>query len=436
MRQDAAADAVIIGAGIMGCSIALALGRRGLHVAVIDRLPAAGYGSTSFSSAIIRPYYSTWEGCALAWENHFHWQNWRAFVEAEETAEVARYIECGCLVLRNASDRFSTRTLDLMQQLGVPCELLGTDALRAEHPGIDVASFQPVRRIDDPLFGNRAEDPLIGALKVPGGYINDPQLAARNLQAAAEAHGARFRFRAEVTAIRRAGGAVEGVTLADGSRVDSPVVINAGGPFSTAVNRLAGEDVLAGMQVTMRALRNEVAYLDAPPGLSGGAARVISDGDSGVYMRPEAGDRLVVGSQEPPCDALEWVEPDALDGNFTDQWTNQVWRAALRFPDLRIPNTAAGIVALYDVSSDWIPIYDRSDLPGYFMAVGTSGNQLKNAPMVGELMASLVEYVTAGGDHDAQPLVFTLPRLGLPLNLGFFSRRRTPSAESSNTVCG
>ena len=50
-----------------------------------------------------------------------------------------------------------------------------------------------------------------------------------------------------------------------------------------------------------------------------------------------------------------------------------------------------GVVDLYDVTDDWIPIYDQSQLPGFYMAIGTSGNQFKNAPIVGEMMADIIE---------------------------------------------
>ena len=66
-------DAIVIGAGVIGAATALALARKGLEVLSVDRLPSAGYGSTSGSCAIIRPYYSTLEGCALAYEGHFYW---------------------------------------------------------------------------------------------------------------------------------------------------------------------------------------------------------------------------------------------------------------------------------------------------------------------------------------------------------------------------
>ena len=61
-------DAIIIGAGVIGSSIAFSLARSGLKTLNVDALPAAGYGSTSHSSAIIRPFYSHVEAASLAHE--------------------------------------------------------------------------------------------------------------------------------------------------------------------------------------------------------------------------------------------------------------------------------------------------------------------------------------------------------------------------------
>ena len=59
-------DAIIAGAGIIESATSLALGRKGWRVLNIDKLPACGYGSTSGSCEIIRPYYSTIDGSAMA----------------------------------------------------------------------------------------------------------------------------------------------------------------------------------------------------------------------------------------------------------------------------------------------------------------------------------------------------------------------------------
>jgi sarcosine oxidase subunit beta len=111
-----------------------------------------------------------------------------------------------------------------------------------------------------------------------------------------------------------------------------------------------------------------------------------------------------------------------------------VWRAALRMPTLCIPNTAQGIVDLYDMTPDWNPIYDKSSLPGYYMAIGTSGNQFKNAPVVGDLMAKLITDCENGHDHDSDPVRFYLPALDHDIDLGFFSRKRALHTEGSGTV--
>ena len=274
-----------------------------------------------------------------------------------------------------------------------------------------------------------------GAIFPTCGYVNDPQLAARNLQRAAEARGGRFRFKASVAAIRRASGRVAGVTLADGTEIDAPVVVNVAGPHSSVLNRMAGVD--GEMSVRTRPLRQEVAWVPAPPGVDFGERPLIcADGDVGCYWRSDTGNKLLIGSLEPACDQLEWTDADDWNRELTEQWTAQVYRAALRIPTLPIPQQAQGIAALYDVSDDWIPIYDRSSLPGFYMAVGTSGNQFKNAPLVGELMAELILACEAGRDHDRDPLKVTGRHTGCEIDLGFFSRLRPINRDSSFSVLG
>ena len=116
---------------------------------------------------------------------------------------------------------------------------------------------------------------------------------------------------------------------------------------------------------------------------------VLTDLDTGVYMRPEVGGKILIGTVEPACDAQsheylddpEEAYPGRSRAGLTEQWTNQVYRSALRMPALPLPDATStqGVVACYDVTEDWTPIYDKSALPGYYMAIGTSGNQFKNA---------------------------------------------------------
>ena len=428
-------DAVIIGAGIIGCCTALELARRGWRTLNLDRLPAAGQGSTSFSCAIIRTHYSTWTGTAMAYESSFRWQNWSAYLGAA-VAPLAELRRTGCIVLKTAANGNLESMLAHTRALDIPHQELDREAILDRLPFLDLRCFGPPRHPDDPAFGTSDGREIQGGVYFPQvGYVNDPQLAARNAMAAATAHGARFRFNANVVAVPGEGGRVTGVTLSDGETISAPVVVNVGGPQSSTINRMAG--LPESGQLATRALRQEVAYLPSVPGFDFEHAGVLlSDSDVGCYCRPEVGNRMVVGSENPACDPLAWVDPEEDPGSISEQAFNQVLRLAQRMPSLGIPGQLPGAAALYDVTPDWIPIYDRSDLAGFYQAIGTSGNQFKNAPIAGAIMAELIERCESGHDHDREPVQFRLRELDRVIDLGFFSRRRSHNADSSFSVLG
>jgi sarcosine oxidase subunit beta len=429
-------DAIIIGTGIIGGAIGLELARRGSRTLNVDKLPAAGYGSTSNTCAIIRFHYSTAEGIAMARESYYYWLDWPKYIGTPDESGLAHYINTGCLVIKNEENQFLEHVLPHLDALKVAYETLGPQELRALLPYVDTRQFGPPVLVEDPRFGQPTGDAIAGAIYIPeSGFINDPQLACHNQQRGCEARGGQFLFNAEVVEILTEDGRVAGIKLADGTEMLAPVVVNAAGPHSFKINRMAG--VEEGMRIRTRALKREVCHVPAPKGLDLNVlGTMISDGDTGSYARPEVGNNLLVGSQDPECDAQEWVDPDDYDQSFTYQWKTQVMRKAQRIPSLPIPEQQRGVVDLYDVSDDWLPIYDVSDLPGFYMAVGTSGNQFKNAPVVGKLMAELIGKVEANQDHDNDPVQLPLVYTRRTCNIGFFSRLREVNPDSSNTVMG
>lgn len=88
-------DAVVIGAGVIGCSVAHALAVGGLGVCVVDRGTTAGNGSTSASSAIVWFSYSTWVGVASVWESKQVWQQWPEQLGGGDESGLARFIKTG-----------------------------------------------------------------------------------------------------------------------------------------------------------------------------------------------------------------------------------------------------------------------------------------------------------------------------------------------------
>lgn len=431
------ADVVVVGAGVIGAASALELARASLRVVVVDKAGAAGSGSTSASSAIVRFNYSTADGVATAWESRHCWEQWTEHLQARDESGFAAFVRTG-MVMLDAPPAPHDRATALFGRIGVPYELWDTAALTAGVPGIDPGCYWPPKPVDDEAFFAEAAGQL-GALYTPhAGYINDPQLAAHNLAVAAQTRGTRFLFNRTVTGVGQRGGRVCEVRLSDGTRLAAPVVVNAAGPWSNAVNRLAG--VGGEFTVTVRPLRQEVHQVSAPPGYNQGTrlGPAIADLDLGIYLRPAPPDFLLVGGTEPACDPLEWIDdPDQANPRATvSRFRAQVTRAARRLPGLTVPNVPTGIAGVYDVADDWTPIYDRTDLDGFYVAIGTSGNQFKNAPLAGRFIATLVTGVEAGHDHDREPLRYTGEHTGQVINLGAFSRKRTPNESSSGTVMG
>jgi len=192
------------------------------------------------------------------------------------------------------------------------------------------------------------------------------------------------------------------------------------------------------MNIHSRPLRQEVFTVEAPAGMHlEDGFPATADLDIGQYIRPQPGGTWAIGGTEPECDQLHWIaDPDHFDEYPTvEQFEVSMMRAARRVPEFGIPLRPVGLAALYDVSDDWVPIYDKSDMPGFFMACGTSGNQFKNAPLSGKFMAAIIDAEANGTDHDAEPVQFVGARTGRSINLGSFSRRRQPSS-TSGTVMG
>jgi len=84
---------------------------------------------------------------------------------------------------------------------------------------------------------------------------------------------------------------------------------------------------------------------------------------------------------------------------------------------------------------DWYPIVDRTSLPGYYVCIGTSGSSFKTAPVLGRLVAEIVDACESGRDTDSEPVRLHLPRAGVSVDTGFLSRLRG-EIRTTGTVIG
>jgi len=430
-------DAIVIGAGIIGACVGFELAKRGKRVLNVDKLAASGMGSTSGSCAIIRLHYSTPDGVAMAREGYYYWLDWSKYLGAVDPTGMVKYINTGCLVFKTEKNNYLNNVKSSLDALHVVYEELDTDGIKKLIPIVNTQQYGPPTLPSDLRFGQPTGGAIAGALYIPeSGLISDPKQSVHNVQVAGENIGGEYLFKAEVVEILKKDGRCAGVKLSNGTEIETPIVVNVAGPHSYRINEMAG--VIDDMNIKTRPLKQEVCHVPAPEGFDYNTlGTIISDSDIGCYSRPEVGNNILIGSEDPDCDTLEYVEdPDNYNTNFTQQWNTQVMRVAQRIKDMRIPNQTSGVVDLYDASDDWIPIYDKSKLPGYYMAVGTSGNQYKNAPVVGVLMAELIEACENGHDHDKDPIKLTMHYTKRECNIGFFSRLREINPDSSFSVIG
>ena len=424
--------AIVIGAGVIGCSIAYEMASKGYEVLVIDKAQGPGQGSTSASSAVVRFNYSTFDAVALAWESFHCWKNWPEHL-GKKQERYSQMIDVGVVML-DAPVISGEKTSQLFESVGIPYEVWNSSDLTTKVSGIDAGKYWPPKKLSDDAFWEDANETL-GAIFTPnGGYIDDPLLATENLAQAAINSGVKFRFKSKVTAVLQEGNKVVGVQINSAENILADVVINAGGPWSNQVNKLAG--VGQDFTISVKPMRQEVHQINTPMNLLPGP--IIGDLDLGTYLRSTPNGSTLIGGTEPECDPLDWVDDvEEVNLNRTKElFEAQVTRAARRFPALQIPNSPSGIAGIYDVAADWTPIYDRTEIDGFFVAIGTSGNQFKNAPMVGKLMAALIDAVRAGQDHDVDPVKIRAERTGNEINMSAFSRKRLFNADNTGTVMG
>ena len=144
---------------------------------------------------------------------------------------------------------------------------------------------------------------------------------------------------------------------------------------------------------------------------------------------------LLVGSAEPACDALHWIDdPDAFEAEPTAQaWDSQVLRLARRIP-IRWASRPVPLVSLHYMTSPTTG--SRSTTAPHWPASPWPLDQRQPSPKTLLLpsMAALVQACESGHDHVI--VLFSGPFTKNEINLGHYSRLRQPHAESAKNAPG
>jgi len=370
------ADAVIVGGGVTGCSLAFELAGLGLRRIIVLERRFIGSGGTGRSVGIIRQLYPTPETTRMVLRSLAVFERF-----GEAVAGQSGFIRSGALIGVNAAMRPSLeKALALQRSLGVQAEILDPSELGRVEPTIDASALGAV-------------------LYEPGSGYGDPTAVTAGYAEAARKRGVIIEQGQEVTAIRQSGGRATGVTTASGDQIDAPIVVNAAGLWSPALARLAD------VELPIIIGRHPVFVLERDPGF-GRAHMVYLDLAGGSYVRPETGGLTLTGSltddetQHPMDPELLGSEPGFDEAEIALERTSRA------LPKLAEARYARGWAGAFDITPDWMPILDESPLRGFFIAAGMSGHGFKLAPAVGEMMAALV----TGSTPPVNPAPFRLAR--------------------------
>lgn len=349
------AQAVVVGAGVVGSSIAFHLAERGVEVLVVDRDgPAAG--STARSGALVRAHYPTALEADLAWESITdYFERW-----GERVGGGCGFTRTGFAYLAG-EDRVEAlrHNVALQRGVGVETGLVTAEDLSEIDPALDVS------------------DVALAAYEPRGGYA-DPTATAVSLLRAAEGIGARFEKR-RVTGLRTRGDRIAGIESERGP-VEAEVVVLAAGAWSVPL--AAG----LGVDPPVDAARVQVAVLERPYTLP--THLTVIDSINGFYARPAAERGSLVGTRS----ALSYLEdPDVWDPEpdpgFADAARGLLGR---RIPALKDAPYRSGRAGVLDMTPDGRPLLGPAGPEGLYLAYGWSGTGFKKAPAVGAEVARWV----------------------------------------------
>jgi len=370
------ADAVIVGGGVTGCSLAYQLAGLGLRRILVLERRFIGAGGTGRSVGIIRQLYPTPETTQMVLRSLAVFERF-----GEAVGGSSGFVPCGVLIGVGAAMRPSLeKTLALQRGLGVRAEMLAPR---------DVARIEP--RVDSSALG--------AVLYEPGSGYGDPSAVTSGYAEAARRRGVLIEQGQEVTAIRQAGGRVTGVATASGDEISTNVVVNAAGLWSPALARLAG------VELPIVIGRHPVFVLERDSAF-GRAHMVYLDLHGGSYVKPETGGLTLTGSltddetQHPMDPELLGAEPAFEEAESVLERTSRA------LPALASARYTRGWAGAFDITPDWMPILDESPVKGFFTAAGMSGHGFKLAPAVGEMMAALI----TGSTPPVNPAPFRLAR--------------------------
>ena len=369
----ARAQMVVVGGGVVGCSVAYHLTRLGVTDVLLLEQGRLSGGTTWHAAGLVGPLRATEAGTRLVQYS----AELYASLEAE-TGLATGYRNVGGVIVARTDDRMTQlrRTAANAVAYDLDCELISP--ARAQE-------LWPPMQVDD----------LLGAIWLPGDGKVNPADLTQSLARGARQGGARIAEGVRVTGVDvedgPAGPCVTGVRT-DAGHVECEVVVNCAGQWAKALGDLSG------VTVPLHSAEHFYVVTDAVPGTHPDLP-IMRDPDGWTYFKEEVGG-LVVGGFEP--DAKPWRSPSDLPHPFEFQLLDEDWghfAPVMEQAVLRVPALAeTGIRKFYNGPESFTPdnqfvLGQAPGLHGYFVGAGFNSVGIASAGGAGRALA---EWVVAG----------------------------------------
>ena len=346
--------ALIVGAGIHGCSIAMFLAKAGWKVIVIEK-HIAGRHASGVNAGGLRLLMRDWQEYPLARLAIDHWNNLDALVGSE--AATACEVRLGTGQIAVALD---------------PAELTWakTRAQEMKRRGIgeeEILSQQEIRR----LLPGISREAIGGLMSRRDGHAN-PAAATRAFREAAKAAGALIIENCRVLGLREFSAGWEVETSA--GTHESGILVNCGGAWGSRIAALAGEDLPERVMALSMMVTARVQPFITP---------VVIGIDRPLSFKQSAAGSLVIGGG---------VLGEAFldqDTSFTvmDRMTQSAAATIGAFPALAQVSILRTWTGLESGTPDGLPIIGPGTHPNVWHAFGFCGHGFLLAPAVGDVVA-------------------------------------------------
>lgn len=351
------ADIVIVGAGVMGTSIAFQLAKRKAGQILILDKDHVGRGGSGRSSALIRMHYTFPREVELAVLSLHMFQNWREIVGAAGDFRKTGFVR---IIHPHETDRLKAN-VEMQKTLGVNVELIDKHQLQ---------SLEPDWRVDD----------IELAAYEPGSGYGDGAGVAGDFLSAARDLGVVYFPRTQADSLIVENGTVRGLATNQGT-ISCQAVIVATGPWTRPLLKHAGYDL------PIECEYHQVAILRNSPTMKGGGCACI-DSVTATYFRSDAHDKFLVGDFY----GTRPVDPDNFQQSASPESLEEIIeRACRRIPKLEGAEVMRGVTGVYDVTPDSRPLLGEiPGVRGLYLCAGFSGMGFKISPAIGVVMSELV----------------------------------------------